>query len=489
MKKKFFTVPLLAIVLSLGLSLPIIQAQELALDLKTSAGLSLRYPDGWIGSVFEPLNLMLNTPEGWYIQIQVGDRVVFDDPRISAEDALAIQAQRMDAGSLDVAAAQPLTLEDGAAGYLANATLSNDERSNIPALVAVFNLPDGTIVSAFIVNNRSFEAITPQAEADFLAIVGSLRLDESEAMFVPEGAAALVDMREGELRFGNGISLQYPQGWVINSDDGLIRDSAVLLFGESVFNYEAMLVANISEESVISVEQGRDIVFGFSGMLYTGREDFDISRDLLVETLDDGTIIETLDISEAEQVLGNSYLVILPDAPYWAWFTLTIVSQPNAAERLAEVEAMVRSLVYEPRPMETEDAAMGETAGLSATLTPVQLPSDLASLTPRPMSCTYAISLEDINQAAPYAVFVCPAGCVARGEIAGVWGTDIYTLDSAVCTAAVHAGAISDAQGGAVLATWLAGQDEYPESTRNGVSSSAWGSWGDSFRVDGISNP
>ena len=74
-------------------------------------------------------------------------------------------------------------------------------------------------------------------------------------------------------------------------------------------------------------------------------------------------------------------------------------------------------------------------------------------------------------------VFQCPSG----GQAGTVWGTDIYTDDSSVCTAAVHAGLIDLASGGDVTIVMLPGRDSYAPSTRNGITSVSWGSWGSSF--------
>lgn len=73
-------------------------------------------------------------------------------------------------------------------------------------------------------------------------------------------------------------------------------------------------------------------------------------------------------------------------------------------------------------------------------------------------------------------VFMCPAG----GSPSAVWGTDIYSDDSSVCTAAVHAGVIGWG-GGVVRVVIQPGQSGYMPSYRNGVNSSSWGSWGRSF--------
>ena len=73
----------------------------------------------------------------------------------------------------------------------------------------------------------------------------------------------------------------------------------------------------------------------------------------------------------------------------------------------------------------------------------------------------------------------CPPGCEDRSG-RSVWGTDIYTDDSSICRAAVHDGAIGD-RGGLVKFWIVEGQDSYEATTRNGVESKSWGSWGGSF--------
>jgi len=85
--------------------------------------------------------------------------------------------------------------------------------------------------------------------------------------------------------------------------------------------------------------------------------------------------------------------------------------------------------------------------------------------------------------------YVCPAG----GSISSrVWGANVYTDDSSICSAAVHAGYIEAARGGTVTIEIRAGQASYQGITRNGVTSKLYGSWPGSFafvgRVSGSSN-
>lgn len=72
--------------------------------------------------------------------------------------------------------------------------------------------------------------------------------------------------------------------------------------------------------------------------------------------------------------------------------------------------------------------------------------------------------------------------CPAQGALSGrLWGTDFYTDDSSICTAAVHAGLITAAAGGTVTIEIRPGASSYPASSRNGVSSRGYGSWRRSF--------
>lgn len=73
--------------------------------------------------------------------------------------------------------------------------------------------------------------------------------------------------------------------------------------------------------------------------------------------------------------------------------------------------------------------------------------------------------------------------CPADGEAFTLWGTEIYTDDSSVCTAAVHMGLITVEDGGSFVVTILDGQEEYVSSTQNEIESSEWGEWSRSFSV------
>lgn len=71
-----------------------------------------------------------------------------------------------------------------------------------------------------------------------------------------------------------------------------------------------------------------------------------------------------------------------------------------------------------------------------------------------------------------------PAGGILSPRL---WGTDLYTDDSAIGTAAVHAGLITTAAGGVVTIEIRPGATSYRGSSRNGVTSRAYGPYSGSF--------
>jgi len=73
--------------------------------------------------------------------------------------------------------------------------------------------------------------------------------------------------------------------------------------------------------------------------------------------------------------------------------------------------------------------------------------------------------------------FTCESTKIAGGSL---WGTDEYTDDSSICSAALHAGKITTS-GGSVCIQITAGRNSYTRSTRNGITSGGYGKWPGSF--------
>lgn len=64
-----------------------------------------------------------------------------------------------------------------------------------------------------------------------------------------------------------------------------------------------------------------------------------------------------------------------------------------------------------------------------------------------------------------------------------VWGTDEYTSDSDLSTAAVHAGLVDAGETKVIRAAILPGRRHYTGSLRHGIASRDWGNWGSTYRL------
>jgi hypothetical protein len=67
-----------------------------------------------------------------------------------------------------------------------------------------------------------------------------------------------------------------------------------------------------------------------------------------------------------------------------------------------------------------------------------------------------------------------------------IWGTDVYTGDSLLALAAVHAGAVKPGETAVVRVTVMRPLNGYQGSVRNGVTSHDYGRYGTAYRVDRV---
>ena len=72
---------------------------------------------------------------------------------------------------------------------------------------------------------------------------------------------------------------------------------------------------------------------------------------------------------------------------------------------------------------------------------------------------------------------------VTGGPGGSVWGADVYTSDSTLATAAVHAGAVQAGQTAVVRVTIVAPPNGFQGSTRNGVTSMPFPNYPGAYKV------
>jgi hypothetical protein len=73
---------------------------------------------------------------------------------------------------------------------------------------------------------------------------------------------------------------------------------------------------------------------------------------------------------------------------------------------------------------------------------------------------------------------------VVGSNSGSLYGTDVYTGDSSLATAAVHSGALRLGERGCIKVTILPGAPAYKATTRHGVTSSSYGSYSVSLKVE-----
>lgn len=64
-----------------------------------------------------------------------------------------------------------------------------------------------------------------------------------------------------------------------------------------------------------------------------------------------------------------------------------------------------------------------------------------------------------------------------------IYGTDVYTLDSSLAAAAVHAGVVKMGATGVVRVKIVESPESFVSSTRNGISSYAWGRYSAAYKI------
>jgi len=157
--------------------------------------------------------------------------------------------------------------------------------------------------------------------------------------------------------------------------------------------------------------------------------------------------------------------------------------------------AMLVAVAYVSYRFGSERARSNKTASVNTTSSPI---ANKASATTTP-SATQSPSTspndEDTDEVIPIlwntsatqvkqdVGLVYRFECPTSGTAAAVWGSDIYTADSSICTAAVHAGKITLADGGEVTIEMRPGRSIYGSTTRNGITSSTYGQYPTSFVV------
>ncbi len=168
--------------------------------------------------------------------------------------------------------------------------------------------------------------------------------------------------------------------------------------------------------------------------------------------------------------------------------TLMDAHEKQVEEIQAAVEKQLQALraktmqgLQELQDRYTRDAKLDEAVTIREQIRALKRGQDSANVTVLPSPGRLYEYRDHLNQ---------PLYFQVTGELGGsVWGTDIYTGDSALAAAAVHAGVLEVGQTAVVKVTMLPGLDGYAGTTRAGVTSSSFGGYPNSFKVEATKIP
>jgi hypothetical protein len=456
-----------------------VSAQELSSSAENvSVNLRVRYPENWSAEAIPDFGFVLQDFEGWTLSIGIGEAITssFADvpdaaPTMPAVAAILEIAKLLDPDSYNLDEVNVITLPQGDALRLSGTV--TEEGVTVPIVLLTFNLPspDGRLVVATLFNEQTLDIVNPSVYTDYEAIVGTIEALSAAVPPIAEmpttgGPVAIADMPPNTLIFDSGISVTFPDGWAIFDEEPVVRNSASLFKGSNYFRASALLIISVNSLTDLPLEFVDSFMLPMLAPVYMGRDDFDPERDIVSETLEDGRFFRYLN-TNPETSLGNIYIVQVDDNNY-LMVIATIINQDAAT--LAEAEAIARSATAAPVELGQGGPSEPDSAEPPAVVVP--------DLPVTQIECRTSAFDLTFDAATQQALVQCPANCSGS-----VWGTDIYTADSSVCTAAAHAGAISRAEGGRVLVTSLPGQDSYAGTTRNEITTSSWGSYRASFSV------
>lgn len=154
-----------------------------------------------------------------------------------------------------------------------------------------------------------------------------------------------------------------------------------------------------------------------------------------------------------------------------------VASVEQAATR--ELAPLVRELVDSLRKMQeryARDGKLDEALAIRARVR--QLRGDLLGVRTDPGNLT-EFTVADIGRVLLFEVIGRPEG--------SVWGTDLYTSDSRLAAAAVHAGALREDERGLVRVTLLDGEGViYEGSPRHGVQTYDYANYPVAYRVERV---
>jgi hypothetical protein len=204
------------------------------------------------------------------------------------------------------------------------------------------------------------------------------------------------------------------------------------------------------------------------------------------------------------RLAASEELTALDDKAYPALVEAAKQTDPEAKRRAEDLVDRLRKK-YRPERLEVpaEDVVHTESSKIAGRITTTSLRvktfqfgelqlklADVRGLrTPAAPDAVPVVALPDPGNMSSFQpqvgkAFVFQVTGLAPGAAHRLWGTGVYTHDSTLAAAAVHAGVLRSGEAGQVRVTVVGPQPAYVGSTQNGFTSSAYGGY-NGYRIDG----
>jgi hypothetical protein len=174
------------------------------------------------------------------------------------------------------------------------------------------------------------------------------------------------------------------------------------------------------------------------------------------------------------------------------WLGLGVLAIGVGVVALAAL-LLYRNLGDDPTGGSTQNTTNRQTAAASPK--PIPSPSPTPTTADEESSNEQPTDNEDADEVTPILWETAAAGfkgkpgttytfeCPAGGTAGSIWGSDIYTDYSSICTAAVHTGAITLEEGGVITLEYRPGRQIYGSTIRNEIKSNTSGEHSRSFVI------
>lgn len=446
----------------IGLFLFPASAQEIELPnaIVAETGLSVNYPAGWLANT-EDGNIVITRMDG--LIITVGDEVAEVEEQETLEATMELYYEAL----TRIQEAEPLVtteISGRPAQYFVASGLPGIEDGQ--TIHVIFEGEDGTLHYAVAVSFTGLEEIEPVFFAILESAVYMIPVepdggigDGAAALFLDEPAPDQTTLDGDVLTLASGLQFTIPEGFGVAPGTNIEDFSGNMI----LFTEDFTMTLTITDDGSLSAQEAITIMVPLMAGL-AGDQDY-TQQDLMPVTFENG--------------LTASYYNSLESAPEGEGLPVQMLVIPVTGDRA--VIAQLQGLGQIEGDAEALEATLfGVVESMRFLGVGIVTAEDGSISVAEPAECS-SNSYSFIDSDNPTAQVQCPAGCA--GEVYSIWGTDIYTDDSAVCPAAIHAGVITDAEGGTIVLTFVEGQDSYTGSERNGITTSDYGSWGGSFSV------